>query len=144
MGDRTWVNFRCRKSDLEKAFELLKTDRFDEIIDESDTWIEGQFYEANYGLLMELQEVSEAEIPFTGSSGHGGEYGPAIFASDGKKFWHMTASQDGFPYVEIEKSGAFRPTGIMQRIREFYLCEEDATKLIEKEDKNGRSTETGD
>jgi hypothetical protein len=106
---------------------------FDEVIDESDTWIEGQFFDANYGMLTELEEVAEAEIPFTGSSGHGDEYGPAIFACDGKKLYHLISSEQGFPYVEIEKSGAFRPTGIMQRIREFYLIEEEATNLIEKE-----------
>lgn len=131
MGDRTWVQMKCRKSDQERVHKLLGTHRFDEVVDESDTWIEGQFFEANYGLLSEFEEVADEGIPFTGSSGHGGEYGPAIFACDGKKFYHMRASEDGFPYVEIEKSGAMRPAGIMRRIQEFYLTEEAATELMD-------------
>jgi len=130
MGDRTWVQVKCRKIDLDKIRKFLG--EFDEIIEEDEGWIEGQFYEGNYGLLTEMEEIAEAQgIPFTGSSGHGGEYGPAVFACDGKRLFHMGSSDNGYPYVEISKNGELLPAGVMQRIREYYVILDEAERMIE-------------
>ncbi len=143
MGDRTWVNLKCRKSDLHEVKEIIDgpppawlkggddgTDPFDEITDEAPDWIDGQIYEGNYALFTELEELHEAGIPFVGSSGSGGDYGPAVFACDGKTFRHLGASWNGFPFVEICGNGDMRPEGIMQSIREYYLILNQADKLI--------------
>lgn len=142
MGDRTWVNLKCRKSDLHEVKTIIdgpppwhntdnSPDPFDEIIEEDSDWIEGQIYEANYGLYTAMEELADAKIPFVASSGAGADYGPAVIACDGKRMFHLGASYDGWPYVEIDKNGDFKPEGVMQRIREYYIIVEDAERIIE-------------
>jgi len=144
MGDRTWVNLKCRKSDLHEVKAIIDgpppawlkggddgTDPFDEITTEEDGWIDGQIYEGNYGLFTELEKLHEAGIPFAGSSGAGGDYGPATFACDGKTYHHLGASWNGYPYVEISKHGDLMPKGVMQSIREYYLILDRAEQIIE-------------
>jgi hypothetical protein len=146
MGDRCWLQVSCRKSDLKKITEQFggvsyglpedpEDHPFSEIIDDEKTWMTGQIDEINYGGLTDLEELAEAGIPFTGSSGTGGGYGPAVMACDGKTFFHMGASWDGYPFVEIGPNGELIPKGVMQRIREYYLILDRAKRIIEKGEK---------
>lgn len=144
MGDRTWLNLKCRKIDLEKVTEIIDgpsremmagdtpTDPFDEIIEEDGMVIEGQIHEINYGGMSYLEEIAEAKIPFAAAHGVGGDYGPGLIACDGKQIEIVPASQNGYPFVEIGKDGEFIPGRAMQNIREYYLILEEAEKLIEK------------
>ncbi|TDI17453.1 MAG: hypothetical protein E2P05_02260 [Acidobacteria bacterium] len=141
MGDRTWVNLKCRKCDLIAVKTIIDgpppwhtdaPDPFDEVLEEDELWIEGQIHEANYGLYGPMEELAEAGIPFVASSGAGGDYGPAIIACDGKRMFHLGSSWDGWPFVEINKNGDFMPKGIMQRIREYYIIVSDAERIIEE------------
>jgi len=138
MGDRTWLQFSCRKSDLKKVTEQFSGPHhteehpFSEIIDDEKTWLTGQIDEINYGGYTDLEELAEAGIPFVASSGAGGDYGPAVIACDGKRMFHLGASWDGYPYVEINKNGDLMPEGVMQRIREYYIIVEDAERIIKE------------
>jgi hypothetical protein len=143
MGDRTWLNLKCRKIDLARVTEIIDgpsremidgeyTDPFNEIMEEDGVAIEGQIYEVNYGGMDHLEEIAEAKIPFAASHGVGGDYGPAVIACDGERLYQVPASYNGYPYVEIGKDGEFIPGRAMQNIREYYLILEKAEKLIEK------------
>lgn len=141
MGDRCWLQFSCRKSDLKKVTEQFggvsihpgdpEEHPFSEIIDDEKTWLTGEIDEINYGGIDDLEKLAEAEIPFTGSSGAGGGYGPAVFACAGKKLFLMGASWDGYPYVEIGPDGEHIPKGVDQLIREYYLVLDEAKKIVE-------------
>lgn len=141
MGDRCWLQFSCRKSDLKKVTEQFggvsihpgdpEEHPFSEIIDDEKTWLTGEIDEINYGGIDDLEKLAEAEIPFTGSSGAGGGYGPAVFACAGKKLFLMGASWDGYPYVEIGPNGEHIPKGVDQLIREYYLVLDEAKKIVE-------------
>jgi hypothetical protein len=81
MGDRSWTEVICRKSDYESTLRAFLPES-DEI---EPGFIHAWNSEANNGLLEEREAWAEAGIPFHGEHAAClGAYEGAIFASDGK------------------------------------------------------------
>jgi len=133
MGDRCWVDLKCRKSDLTKISQHIwgEDDPFEDIYDETEQWIQGLILEVNYGAWTELSELASEGVPFIVQTGPGGDYGPGSQVSDGVTCAEVEASHNGYPVLEMGAEGVPKFDKEAGRIRNYYEILERAEKIIE-------------
>jgi hypothetical protein len=108
MGDRCTVYVTCSKHDAEK----FEQEGFvpENPNDENDTLVRMWDEQANYAATATLEMLAGQGLIFHGSHGPGTEYGPGVFASDGRHFVEAHASSLGDePVCRILKNGRTHP-----------------------------------
>jgi hypothetical protein len=100
MSDRTFLFLSFRKCD-QVAVEA-ELDEFSELNNSTDTWMNGFYYEIDYGGGRHLRVLATAKIPFFGHMGDGSEYAPFVVCStgDGELYEHE-GNREGIPVVAM-------------------------------------------
>lgn len=88
MGDRCYMTVTCRRADM-GLFEELGFVPDD---DSNSPVVEMTDEEANYGHANDLPTT----VPFFAQHGAGGNYGPYLFACDGRELVEVPGSEHGF------------------------------------------------
>ena len=116
MGDRCAAYVTCRKVDVPK----FREEGFDEDWDEDDGLAHLCNEEANYGGTEALTALAKQGIVFFGHHEAGGNYGPCVFASDGKKYAEATSSEvGGEPVARVGEDGQVNAADVHQAARYF-------------------------
>lgn len=146
MGDRCWWHVQVPK---EYVLEFVKhfshavdsvdklRDQWDDV-DETKHWYSLTDEQANYGNVAELEAATEANIPFLGYHGPGGDYGACDFYSTGDGGFHFyeTSHDGGGIVVYPDIDGCLKPH-TFEDINHFVKHQEMA-KLV-REDKPWKS-----
>jgi hypothetical protein len=90
MGDRCYMQVTCRRQDRARFEELGFEPEFEDSKDSPLITLADE--EANYAHYNDMP----VDIPYYGSNGSGGDYGPGFIACDGSRFAEVTGTQDGF------------------------------------------------
>ena len=81
-------------------FESVLGEKFwDHVEDESEQLMWVTMTHTNYGLTSAREELLKRGVPFFGRHDSGIEYGPAVFACDGKKHVDCDSDHSGMPAV---------------------------------------------
>lgn len=142
MGDRCWWHVQVPKEyvlEFSKHFSApvdsvdKLTNQWD-IVDEEEHWYSFTDEQANYGNIAELETAAEANVPFVGYHGPGGDYGASDFYStgDGEFHWYETSHDGGGIVIYPEIDGRLKPHTFEQIQR--YVKYQDLLKII-REDK---------
>lgn len=112
MGDRCWLYLTFRKENEATIARRIDGPSWKE----GDTWYddlenddgpckEVHFYEANYALHEELQELAKKNIPFFVRHGGGGEFNPAIIISMDGQIRDQITDIQGHPVIHVDDFG---------------------------------------
>ena len=102
MGDRCAAYVTCRQADTAKFNE----EGFDEENDEGDGLVRLCNDQANYGGTEALTALAKQGFIFFGHHEAGGNYGPCVFASDGRRYVEAASSEiGGNPVARVLPSG---------------------------------------
>lgn len=102
MGDRCAAYVTCRQADVPK----FKEEGFDEDFDEGDGFVRLCNEQANYGGTEALTALTKQGVVFFGHHEAGGNYGPCVFASDGRRYVEAASSEvGGDPVARVLPSG---------------------------------------
>ena len=116
MSDCCYMSVTCRKQDA-KRFEDIGFEEIDEEETPKGILVEMEDEQANaahYGKLP-------IDIPYYGFSGSGGDYGPSLFACDGKKYIEINCNEYREPMVPImiTRTEATIAADVMEDAREY-------------------------
>ena len=108
MGDRCYLEMTLRRADLTRLAPHVDAPPdekwWDEEAEEKDSGlVTVTVHEANYAWTDERREAAEAGIPFFGSHGEGGEYGPYAFASLDGDLLEVPLSHDGDMILAVDE-----------------------------------------
>lgn len=129
MGDRCYLNVRCRKEHKERLLEILKETN-DEFIDEDDTTITFAICEADIGHVFSRTLAAAEGIPFVGYHAAGYEYGGNAFASTSGHMQECPIDKEGDLYVRVNNVGTIND-GDLVEVREFVDFRRHAVKALE-------------
>ena len=116
MGDRCAAYVTCRQADVPK----FKEEGFDEDCDEGDGLVHLCNEEANFGGTEALTALAKHGLAFFGHHEAGGNYGPCVFASDGKKYAEAISSEvGGEPVARVGEDGQVNAADVHQAARYF-------------------------
>jgi hypothetical protein len=96
--------------------EWLK--EWEEVVVDTETFVEVEDCQANYGFWDQTQDAAKAGCVFYGSHGAGGEYGCGGFVGVGEKFYGIDQSHYGNPTVCVEDDGTVSETAL-ENVREY-------------------------
>ena len=137
MGDRCYYSVRVYRPHAEKFAEMVlgtkdHTQFFDWDMtakDQEEHYIHLVDESANYGLYDETAAAAAKGLIFTGFSGAGGCYDPAIFCGIGEKFFHVSANVDYDPIVLVFDGGQVSD-GELKRVRAFQCAHNRVLQVI--------------
>jgi len=116
MGDRCAAYVTCRQADTAKFNE----EGFDEENDEGDGLVRLCNDQANYGGTEALTALAKQGLVFFGHHEAGGNYGPCVFASDGKKYAEAISSEvGGEPVARVGEDGRVNAADVHNAARYF-------------------------
>ena len=147
MGDRCYIDITMRRADLPRFAPFIDEQAGDEWWDDEDEHaghpdlVTVRVYEANYAWGDERQAAAVDGIPFFGSHGEGGEYGPYAFASlDGEQL-EVQVNHDGYMVVSVDDN--LQMLDDIEHLRAYVAKVRAVKKLfgIGEGGPNGRSDE---
>ena len=106
MGDRCNMRVSVRADQIEQfceASELCEPDFFE--INPDGKTAAAYFEEVNDGGMDELMSAARAGVAYIGEHSCGGDYGPARFASDGRKYGEREIDFSGNLIVVADEDG---------------------------------------
>jgi len=126
MGDRCYLQMTLRRDDYEKH-DL--SDYFSEgVVGKNDGLMTVAEWEANWTYESELEEWAKLNIPFYGYHGPGENYGPSVFASDGKGHYaEAETNSDGHLIGVVNDDGSIDKG--YKKIIETYRSVFNAAKI---------------
>ena len=127
MGDRCYMQIKCRKQDVPVFEEIGFQVDDSEVNGESVHMFEE---EANYAHSGDMP----TDIPWTGSSGAGGSYGPSEYACDGKELVEVECGYHSGYVIGWDHKLNEPLDGDLAHLRHFTdVCERAEAMLAGKE-----------
>jgi len=116
MGDRCAAYVTCRQADVPR----FKEEGFDEDYDEEDGLARLCNDQANYGGTEALTALAKQGLVFFGHHEAGGNCGPCVFASDGRKYVEAISSEvGGDPVARVLPNGRVNTGDVREAVRYF-------------------------
>lgn len=122
MGDRCYLEMTMRRADLPRFAEHVGAAPAEKWFDAEDAHerpelVTLRIYEANHAWYDQRREAAEAGIPFFGSHGEGGEYGPYAFASIDGEIAEAPLNHDGDLILAVDEN--LQPIGDVEDLRAY-------------------------
>ena len=124
MGDRCYMSLVCRRQDKERFEEL----GFVLNCRDEGPLLEMEDAEANYAHCGDLPK----DIPYHGSHGAGGDYGPGVFACDGTTYAEVEGGHNGGLVIHWDETTNRPLKSSLQAIREYRSVEQAVRAQFEK------------
>ncbi len=146
MGDRCYLELTQRKADLPRFAPFVDAKPEEEWWDYQDD-IDGHpdlvtccVYEANYAWYDERQAAAKAGIPFYGTHGDGGEYGPYAFAALDGEMLEAPLSHDGYLILALDDDLKPVDPADLQHLRAYTTKLKAVKRLFGMEVRDGEQT----
>jgi len=116
MGDRCHFNVSVRRQDATRFSEIIAGDgdykNWDIESEGTPHMVVLESCEVNYGAYNACIEAAGEGLVFSGYTGRGSEYGPAMFCAIDGRFWHVP-DLDGMPGVRVHDDGSVERTELL-------------------------------